>query len=385
MKRSNPRRTGPARSRTGQAGVLERTATEAPDEPAEAIHGRGTAENPRNRFEPLVVIPDNAARDPDDPGPVTRFMRDATRSIIARNNSPDVGFGTSINPYRGCEHGCVYCYARPSHEYLGFSAGLDFETKILVKLDAAKLLRRELASPRWQPQPLALSGVTDPYQPAERRLRITRACLEVLAEFRNPAVIITKNQRITRDTDVLADLASHQAVIVNLSVTSLDVKLQRVMEPRTSIPSKRLAAIEELAKAGIPVRVMVAPVIPGLNDHEIPAILKSAADAGARGATWVMLRLPYAVKELFEAWLDRHFPERKTKVLGRIREMRDGRLNDPDFGSRMRGTGQMAEQIGALFDAAKRKAAIPDDIPPLNIGAFRRLDPSGQIGLFDES
>jgi DNA repair photolyase len=351
--------------------------------PAEAIHGRGTAENPRNRFEPLVVIPDNAARDADDPGPVTRFMRDATRTIIARNDSPDVGFDASVNPYRGCEHGCVYCYARPSHEYLGFSAGLDFETKILVKVDAAKLLRRELSSPRWRPQPLALSGVTDPYQPAERRLRITRACLEVLAEFRNPVVIVTKNQRVTRDADLLADLASHRAAIVNLSVTSLDPKLQRVMEPRTSIPAKRLAAIEHLSKAGIPVRVMIAPVIPGLNDHEIPAILKSAADAGARGATWVMLRLPFAVKELFEAWLDRHFPERKSKVLGRIREMREGRLNDSAFGTRMRGRGQMAEQIGALFDAARRKAAIREDIPPLNTLAFRRPDPNGQFGLFD--
>jgi DNA repair photolyase len=368
----------------GVAGI-EARASETAGDPVEAIRGRGTAENPRNRFEPLVVIPDSAARDPDDPGPITRFMRDATRSIIAYNDSPDVGFDASINPYRGCEHGCVYCYARPSHEYLGFSAGLDFETKILVKLDAAKLLRRELSSPRWQPQPLALSGVTDPYQPAERRLRITRACLEVLAEFRNPAVIVTKNQRVTRDADILADLASHDAVVVNLSVTSLDPKLQRVMEPRTSIPAKRLAAIEHLAKAGIPVRVMVAPVIPGLNDHEIPAILKSAADAGARGATWVMLRLPFAVKELFEAWLDRHFPDRKSKVLGRIREMRDGRLNDPGFGSRMRGKGQMAEQIGALFDATRRKIGIPENIPPLNTRAFRRLDPNGQFGLFDES
>jgi DNA repair photolyase len=347
------------------------------------IRGRGAADNPRNRFEPLVVVPDSAARDPDDPGPQTRFLRDSTRTLIARNNSPDIGFDASINPYRGCEHGCIYCYARPTHEYLGFSAGLEFETRILVKLDAAKLLRRELESPRWQPQVVALSGVTDPYQPAERRLRITRSCLEVFAEFRNPVAIVTKNHLVTRDIDVLAGLAREDCAVVSISVTSLEPKLQRVMEPRTSVPARRLAAIEMLSRAGVPVRVLVAPIIPGLTDHEMPAILRAAANAGARAASFTMLRLPFGVKELFVDWLDRHFPERKKRVLNRILEMRGGRLNDPDFGSRMHGEGEIAEQIGALFEAARRKAGFPDDIPVLSTRAFRRPAPAGQLGLFE--
>jgi DNA repair photolyase len=349
------------------------------------IRGRGAAANPRNRFEPLTVLPDAEARDPDDPGPETRFLRDATRTIIARNESPDIGFDASVNPYRGCEHGCIYCYARPTHEYLGFSAGLDFETRILVKLDAARLLRRELSSAHWQPQVLVFSGVTDCYQPAERRLRITRACLEVLAEFRNPVGIVTKNHLVTRDSDLLAELAAAQAAVVNVSITTLDPKLQRVMEPRTSIPAKRLAAVEALSRAGIPVRVLVAPVIPGLTDHELPAILKAAAAAGARSAGFVMLRLPFAVKDLFSDWLERHFPERQNKVLNRIREMRGGKLNDPNFGSRMRGEGEIADQIGALFQAAKRKAGFPDDVLPLSTAAFRRPRRAGQLGLFEEA
>ncbi len=352
--------------------------------PSSTLRGRGAADNPKNRFESLVVVPDPAAREEDDPGPATQFLRDASRSVIARNDSPDVPFDASINPYRGCEHGCIYCYARPTHEYLGFSAGLDFETKILVKVDAARLLRRELSSPRWEPRLLALSGVTDPYQPAERRLRITRGCLEVLAEFRNPVSIVTKNHLVTRDIDLLCALAADQAATVNVSVTSLDNRLQRIMEPRTSVPAKRLAAIEALSKAGVPVRVLVAPVIPGLTDHEMPAILKAAAEAGARSAGYVMLRLPHGVKELFSDWLERHFPERRSKVLGRVRELHGGRLNDPEFGSRMRGEGEIAEQIGALFAAAKRKAGIPDDIPPLSTAAFRRPLRAGQLGLFEE-
>jgi DNA repair photolyase len=348
------------------------------------VHGRGAADNPKNRFERLAYEPDpEEASDPDAPLPRTQFFRDTTRTAIARNDSPDIGFDASINPYRGCEHGCIYCYARPTHEYLGFSPGLDFETKILVKTDAAKLLRRELSARRWTPQVLALSGVTDPYQPAERRLRVTRSVLEVIAEFRNPVSVITKNYLVTRDADLLGDLAAHEAAVVNLSITSLDEKLQRIMEPRTSIPARRLAAVEKLAAAGIPVRVMVAPVIPALNDHEIPAILRAAANAGARDASWVMLRLPHAVKDLFSDWLERHFPERREKVLGRIREMRDGQLNATGFGTRMRGTGPFAEQIGALFAAAKRKAGLPGDIPPLSVRSFRHRDPHGQLGLFE--
>ncbi|MBI4545442.1 MAG: PA0069 family radical SAM protein [Gemmatimonadetes bacterium] len=350
------------------------------------LRGRGAASNPPNRFEPLVVLPDAAARDPEDPGPRTRFFRDASRSIIAYNDSPDVGFSASVNPYRGCEHGCSYCYARPFHEYLGFSAGLDFETRILVKEDAPELLRQELASPGWEPQVIALSGVTDPYQPAERRLRITRRCLEVLAEFRNPAAIVTKNYLVTRDIDVLSELAHYHAAAVNVSVTTLDETLQRVMEPRTSVPARRLRAIEDVARAGIPVRVMVGPVIPGLTDHELPSIIQAAAQAGARGASYILLRLPHGVKELFEEWLGQHFPERKRKVLNRLRELRRGRLNDPRFHLRMRGVGVWAEQIDALFEAACRKAGIQRGLgAPLETAGFHRPGEGRQLGLFEAS
>ncbi|MEN8375074.1 MAG: PA0069 family radical SAM protein [Gemmatimonadota bacterium] len=273
------------------------------------------------------------------------------------------------------------CYARPTHEYLGYSAGLDFETKILVKRDAPALLRKTLSSPRWRPRLVAMSGVTDPYQPAERKLRITRGCLEVLRDFRNPVGVITKNHLVTRDADVLAGLAVHGAAGVYLSVTTLDRSLQRAMEPRTSSPERRLEAIRRLAAAGVPVGVMVAPVIPGLTDHEVPAIVDAAADAGARSAGWIMLRLPHGVKELFEDWLEAHLPDRKARVLNRIREVRDGVLNDPKFGRRQRGTGQYAQQIGALFDAAVRKAGLPG-MPDLSAAAFRVPDPAGQLGLF---
>jgi DNA repair photolyase len=250
-----------------------------------------------------------------------------------------------------------------------------------VKLDAPALLRRELGSPRWQPEVIAISGVTDPYQPIERRLRVTRGFLEVLAEARNPTAIITKNHLVTRDVDLLAELAAYDAVVVSVSVTSLDHDLQRVMEPRTSTPARRLAAIETLAAAGVPVRVMVAPVIPGLNDHEVPAILQAAAAAGARDAAYVTLRLPYAVAALFEDWLGRHFPDRRDKVLNRIRQMRGGRLNDPRFGARMRGDGIFAEQMRALFDAGYRKAGFAADLPELSTAAFRRPRVGAQLEL----
>jgi len=253
-------------------------------------HGRGTAENPPNRFEKLVYVRDPESIDPEEPSPKTQFLRDVSKSLISYNDSPDVGFEASINPYRGCEHGCIYCYARPYHEYLGFSSGLDFETKILVKENAPKLLRDELASKRWQPKVLAISGVTDPYQPIERKLQLTRQCLEVLAEFRNPVIIITKNQLVARDVDLLKELASFDAAAVCVSVTTLDAELARVMEPRTSTPANRLEAIQTLAQAGVPVRVLVAPIIPGLTDHETPGIIKAAAKAGASHAGYVVVR-----------------------------------------------------------------------------------------------
>jgi DNA repair photolyase len=274
------------------------------------------------------------------------------------------------------------CYARPTHEYLGFSAGLDFETKILVKPDAASLLRRRLASPRWKPRPIMLSGNTDPYQPAERRLRITRGVLEVLAEFRNPVAIITKNHLVTRDLDLLTELAAHDAVGVTLSVTSLRNEIQRVMEPRTSVPKRRLDAIRTLARAGVPVGVNVAPVIPGLTDQELPAILEAAAEAGATTAAYIVVRLPHGVKELFETWLGQHFPERKDKVLGRLRELHDGKLYDSTWSHRKRGEGPYAEQIRGLFEVASRRAGLNGPGSPLSTAAFRRMSATGQTDLF---
>lgn len=336
------------------------------------IRGRGAAINPPNRFDRLVFEPDPEALEGESPRPRAEFFADASRSILARNQSPDVGFEFSLNPYRGCEHGCIYCFARPTHETLGFSSGLDFETKILVKRDAPALLREELSRKTWKPQVIALSGVTDPYQPVERRLCLTRACLEVLAEFRNPVLIVTKNHLVARDRDVLGDMARDRAAGVCVSVTSLDGALQRRLEPRTSPPERRLEAIRMLSESRVAVGVLVAPVIPGLTDHEMPAILRAAADAGARFAGYVPLRLPYAVKELFERWLEDHFPDRKQKVLGRIRDLRGGKLNDSRFGSRLRGEGVYAEEIRALFTIACRRAGIAEGRAELSAAAFRR-------------
>jgi DNA repair photolyase len=344
--------------------------------------GRGAPINPPNRFEPLWYSRDPEWNDLEDPALETQFFRDTSRSIITYNDSPDVGFDASINPYRGCEHGCIYCYARPTHEYLGFSAGLDFESKILVKEDAPELLRRELSSPRWKPQVLAISGVTDSYQPIERRLQLTRRCLQVLAEFRNPVVIITKNHLVTRDVDVLGELARYEAVRVFLSITTLDGGLGRVMEPRASHPLRRLAAIEMLSQAGVPTGVLVAPVIPGLTDHELPSIITAAVQAGARAAGYVTLRLPHGVGPLFEQWLTQHFPDRKDKVLHRIRAIRGGQLNDPRFSSRMRGEGIFAEQIAALFALACRKAGIDERGSVLSTAAFR-MPSNSQLPLFE--
>ena len=342
------------------------------------VRGRGAPGNPANRFDGIDL--EREAWTAEDPGPETRLLRDRSRSIIARNRSPDVGFEASINPYRGCEHGCVYCYARPTHEYLGFSAGLDFESRILVKEDAPSLLRAELSSPGWEPQVLAMSGVTDPYQPAERRLEITRGCLEVLAEARNPVSIITKSRLVTRDLDLLSELADHDASRVTVSVTSLDESLRRVLEPRAPTPERRLDAIRALADASVPVGVLVAPVIPGLTEHELPAILEAAAEAGATHAGWVMLRLPHGVSELFEAWLETHFPWRKDKVLGRIRDVRGGELDDPRFGSRMRGAGPLADHIGGLFRMTVRRLGLDRDSRPLSTASFRRPAPPDEAG-----
>ncbi|HSP34203.1 MAG TPA: PA0069 family radical SAM protein [Thermoanaerobaculia bacterium] len=336
-----------------------------------AIKGRGASWNPQNRFETLDYIRDDEAP-PDENAPRTIYLRDPTRTIIATNDSPDVGFEASINPYRGCEHGCIYCFARPTHEYLGMSAGLDFETRILVKEDAPELLREELNAKSWEPKVIAISGVTDPFQPVERKLELTRRCLGVLAEFRNPVAIITKSHLVTRDIDHLQELARFNAARVFVSVTTLDPKLANIMEPRAATPELRLDAVNKLASAGVPVGVMVAPIVPAITDHEIPSILTAAREAGARCAGSVVLRLPRAVAPLFERWLDEHFPDRKQKVLNRVKHLRDGKLYDTRWGVRARGEGIFADQIEALFDVTARKLGLNEDSSELSTASFRR-------------
>jgi DNA repair photolyase len=355
-----------------------------------APRGRGAQFNPPNRFESTHSQVELEAVENDRDylaslgRPQTEYLSDSSRSVIARNDSPDVGFEVSINPYRGCEHGCIYCYARPTHEYLGFSAGLDFETKILVKHDAPELLRKVLVSPQWQPRVLGLSGVTDPYQPIERRLELTRRCLAVLAEFRQGVSIITKNRLVTRDLDLLGELARHAAVGVFVSITSLDDELVGRLEPRTTRPGGRLEAVAALAAAGIPTGVMVSPVIPGLTEHEMPAILKAAAQAGAQFAGYTLLRLPMAVAGLFENWLKHHYPERQSKVLARVRATHRGQLNDSRFGFRMRGEGEAARLIGRVFKINCRRVGMNQRPWPVSAAAFRRPPAAGgQLTLFD--
>jgi DNA repair photolyase len=352
------------------------------------VRGRGALDNPTGRFEPLSV---SADPDPGDPELLelpeegvqekTQVFRDASRSIVCTNDSPDVGMEATVNPYRGCEHGCIYCYARPGHEYFGLSAGLDFETKIFAKPDAPKLLREKLNAKGWQPKTVTLSGVTDCYQPVERQMKITRGCLQVLAEFRNPAVIITKNHLVTRDIDVLGELAHYNAAAVAISITTLDRALARKMEPRASAPDMRYKAVEALSRAGIPVSVMIGPVLPGLTEHEIPAILERAANAGALSAHYTMLRLPYGVKDLFQSWLAEHYPDRVSKVIGRVREVRGGKLNDANFGSRMTGTGLYADHIAQLFALYKKRYGLTRRAK-LTTENFRRCGAEGQMSLF---
>jgi DNA repair photolyase len=306
------------------------------------------------------------------PEPVEAIEPAGLRDVVDIQTSTGTFFAAGLATHN--------CYARPTHEYLGYSAGLDFETKILVKHEAPALLRKALSSPRWKPTVLALSGVTDAYQPAERKLGLTRRCLEVLVEFRNPVCVITKSYTVTRDADLLAQLAAHRAASVAVSVTTLDPALQRAMEPRAAPPRLRLAAIERLAKAGVPVGVMVAPIVPGLTDHEIPRILEAAARAGARFGGRVVLRLPHGVKDLFEAWLERNFPERREKVLNRLRSLHRGKLYDSGFGHRQRGEGFFADQIAQLFDASRRRAGLAARGPELSTAAFRR--PGEQQRLF---
>jgi DNA repair photolyase len=348
-----------------------------PPSPA-PLAGRGPNINPANRFEPLHVEPDGEWLDAEFaetgsvPHPRTQFFHDGTESILNRIDSPDVGAGWGLNCYRGCEHGCAYCFARPYHDYLGWNSGIEFETKILVKMRGPQLLREELAAKKWKPGPILMSGATDCYQPIERHFRLTRGVLEVLAEFRQPVGMITKNFLITRDLDLLAELARWQCVSVSISVTSLDSALAGKLEPRAARPEHRLRAIRMLADAGVPVGVMVAPVIPGLTDHELPAILDAAAKAGATRAGFVTLRLPHAVKDVFMQWLDDHEPGKKERVLSRMRELHGGKLYNATFGDRMRGQGIFAEQIAQMFEVASRRAGLHREHPELSTAHFRR-------------
>ena len=353
------------------------------------LKGRGAAVQPANPYLTVQVETDlvHVAKDDDYlrelSHPPTEYLPDESQTIVAENDSPDIGFRHSVNPYRGCSHGCSYCYARPYHEYLGVSAGLDFETKVFVKYRAAELLRDFLARPKWQAETIVFSGVTDCYQPAERQFRVTRGCVEVAAECCQPIGIITKNALVVRDLDLFESLANHRAVRVSLSITTLDAKLARLMEPRTSSPEARLRAVRALAGAGIPTNVMVAPVIPGLTDSEMPAILAAAREAGARSAGYVLLKLPTTVKEVFSDWLRRSYPDRAPRVETLIRSTRGGRLYDSQFGRRQVGTGNVAELIADTFHVWTTKLGFPDDHTPLNRDAFRPPQPtSGQLRLF---
>jgi len=334
--------------------------------------GRGTGQNPAIRFEREHLEPFEDGWDQREttPPPQTTLLRDATRSIIARNDSPDLGFAQSINPYRGCEHGCIYCFARPSHAYLGLSPGLDFETKILFKPDAARLLERELSKSSYKPAVIVLGSNTDPYQPVERTLRITRAILEVLERFQHPVSIVTKSSGVLRDADILARMAKHGLARVYLSVTTLDPALARAMEPRAASPARRIAAITGLASDGISVGVLASPMIPGLNDAELEAILEAAAKAGATTANSLLLRLPHELGALFTDWLNTHMPHRAAHVLSLIRQSRAGRLNDSNFHSRFTGQGPYASLMQQRFARAARQFGLDGDKTPLRTELF---------------
>jgi DNA repair photolyase len=349
------------------------------------IRGRGALDNPAGRFEKLLTEDDiESFEDEDIEGKQiqTQIFIDKTKSIVTTNDSPDVGMEASVNPYRGCEHGCVYCFARPTHEYFGLSAGLDFETKIFAKPEAPRLLAEKLGSKSWEPKVLMISGVTDCYQPIEKKLKITRGCFEVLRDFRNPAAIVTKNFLVTRDIDIFQDMAKYDCIKVNMSLTTLDGDLARTMEPRASQPHLKLKAIEMFAKAGVPVGIMMGPIVPGLTDHEIPNVLKAASDAGAITAYHTILRLPWGVKDLFENWIHEHYPDKADRVLNRVKAMRNGKLYEADFATRMSGTGIFAEQIHQMFAMYKKKHGLDRKWRGLTTEHFKRDARSAQLNLF---
>jgi DNA repair photolyase len=342
--------------------------------PPPPIRGRGARSNSSGRYESQAREAFDDGWTPDDLEPQqlkTTLTAERAKLIISKSDSPDVGFSRSINPYRGCEHGCIYCYARPAHAYMGLSPGLDFESKLFFKPEAGRLLEQELSKPRYQPLVIHIGGNTDPYQPQERNLRITRQVIEVMARFRHPFSVITKSALILRDLDLLAPLAAQNLVRVAVSVTTLDRKLARSMEPRAATPEKRIAAIRALAAAGVPTVVMFAPAIPGLNDHEMEAVLERAADAGAKGAGYVVLRLPLEIKDLFQEWLATDHPDRAARVMSLVRQMRGGKDYDAEWRSRMKGKGPVADILAQRFKAARRRHGLDTPLPDLDLAAFR--------------
>ncbi|MGH6956957.1 MAG: PA0069 family radical SAM protein [Caulobacteraceae bacterium] len=354
--------------------------------PLPAPRGRGAQSNATGRFESLAreTFDDGWTSEDEAPAPLrTEVTAERAKTIIARNNSPDVDFDRSINPYRGCEHGCIYCYARPSHAYVGLSPGLDFESRIFFKPEAGALLARELSKRGYAPAPIHIGGNTDPYQPQERRLRVTRQVIQTLQRFGHPFSIITKSALILRDIDLIGPMGRAGLARAAVSVTTLDRALARAMEPRAATPERRIGAIRGLAEAGVPTSVMFAPVIPGLNDHELEAVLERAAEAGASGAGYVVLRLPLEIKDLFSEWLEAARPERAGKVMSLVRQMRGGRDYDPRWSERMKGDGPIAELIAARFVAARRRFGLDRPRPRLDLSQFR-VPPKddGQLQLF---
>lgn len=352
---------------------------------ANPIHGRGAVSNPAHRFETWARIAedDGWMRDDEEPASLpTQIIEQPTRTALSRNDSPDIPFDRSVNPYQGCEHGCVYCYARPSHAYHGLSPGLDFETRIIARPEIAARLRAELAQPGYRPAPLALGANTDPWQPVERRLGLTRRVLEVLAESRHPLTLVTKSSLVERDLDLLADMAADGLVHAAVSVCTLDGELARRLEPRAASPARRLRTLERLAAAGIPSAVLVAPVIPGLTDADLERVMAAARDAGARTAGYVLLRLPHELKQVFQDWLDVHHPLAARHVMSLLRQMRDGRDNNAEFGLRQRGTGVFADLLARRVAVARRRLGLDQELPPLACDRFRPPSAGGQLSLF---
>ena len=357
--------------------------------------GRGALSNPDSRFDAFqreALAPEQQdwpgdeeemlAQEQGPPRPKTKVIQQQARSIISRNQSPDIGFEQSINPYQGCEHGCVYCYARPTHAYLGLSPGLDFETQVFAKTNAADLLQKELARPGYRPALIVVGSNTDPYQPAERKWGITRAVLEVLEQSRLPVGIITKNALVTRDLDILSRMAARGLVQVNVSVTTLDNHLARKLDPRASAPASRLQAMQTLAQAGIPVAVFTSPIIPAINDVELERILQAAAQAGARYASYVLLRLPLEVRDLFVQWLEQHFPQRAAHVMHRIQEMRGGKDSDSRFGHRMNGSGLFADLLAQRFAIALKRYGLQRMAHGGDVSQFQPPQLGPQASLF---